>query len=193
MSAAQKTNRETPAQPEINGTKELGDSVTALYFRGVERLAEMQKSSIDLAAVHNAEAINPWKKFVQKIPGAPGLFMFDLASSAAERFVETQKSAIDLVVEQSHAFAEIVSERTTAAAKATESAAGLVQQTVERTVASQKKALDQTAAHAKAAFESTRKQFGFTGNTADIATDSFQRSVDTMVEAQKELLDIAIH
>ena len=66
-----------------------------------------------------------------------------------------------------------------------------MQQTVEQSVEAQKKALDYSVAQTKAAFQTAKKQFGLTGTPAEAAADSFQRGVDSMIETQKELLDIA--
>jgi hypothetical protein len=58
-------------------------------------------------------------------------------------------------------------------------------------VATQKKALDNSVAQSKAAFETAKKQFGLTGTPVEAAAESFQRGVDSLIETQKELLDIA--
>ena len=190
MIATKKTHSEQAAS---GATKkpDVVESVAALYTKGVERLAEVQKKSVDLAAQQNAELIDTWKKFADMVPGVPGLFMLDVAADAFKRFADTQKGAIDLVVEQSHALAGLAKERTAATAKATEGAVTLVQEMVERSVTTQKKALDTSAAQTKAAFETAKQQFGLTGTPAEAAADSFRRGVDTLVETQKELLDIA--
>jgi hypothetical protein len=89
--------------------------------------------------------------------------------------------------------AEMTRERVTEAGKANESASAYVQQAVERAVGVQKKALDHTAAHTKAVFDAFRSQFGIAGTPADAAVDSFHKGIDTVIDAQKELLDIAVH
>ena len=117
--------------------------------------------------------------------------MLDLASNAFERYADTQKGAIDLVLEQSHALANIVKERSLSLTEATESAAKIVQQAVGHSIEAQKKALDTSAAQTKAAFANAKKQFGLAGTPAEAAAESFQRGVDSLIESQKELLDIA--
>jgi hypothetical protein len=57
----------------------------------------------------------------------------------------------------------------------------------------QKKALENTAAQTKAVVDIAKHQFGFTGPQADAMTESFHRGVDTIVEAQKDLMDIVTH
>jgi chorismate mutase len=170
---------------------EIVDTITSLYTTGVERIAEVQKKGIDLAVKQNAELLDAWKKIAQAVPGAPGLFMLDLASNAFERYADTQKGAIDLVLEQSHALADLVKERATATAEALAGAPAIVKQTVDQSVAAQKKALDYSAAQSKAAFASAREQFGIKGTPAETAAETFERGVDSLIESQKELLDIA--
>ena len=63
------------------------------------------------------ELIEACKKAVRFIPEAPGLFLFDLIGQTFERFVETEKSAIDLAVEQSHTVVGLAKERGTSASK----------------------------------------------------------------------------
>jgi len=124
-------------------------------------------------------------------PGAPGLVMLDLVSNAFDRYADTQKGAIDLVLEQSHALAKLAKERASSTANATEGAGAIVKQTVDRAVEAQKNALDYSVAQTKVAFETAKQQFGMTGTPAGAAAESFQRGVDGLIEAQKELLDIA--
>jgi len=190
MNTNKKTTKE-PGSAAAAEKTEVVETIATLYTKGVERIAEVQKKGSDLAGKQNAELLDAWKKIAQLVPGAPGLFMLDLASNAFERYAETQKGAIDLVLEQSHALAGLVKERAASTANTTEGAAAIVQQTVEQSVEAQKKALDYSVAQSKAAFQTAKKQFGLTGTPAEAAADSFQRGVDSLIETQKELLDIA--
>ncbi|HUH61537.1 MAG TPA: hypothetical protein VLZ50_01015, partial [Terracidiphilus sp.] len=97
----------------------------------------------------------------------------------------------DLVVEQTRAMANLTKERTSSVSKATQGAVAAVQQTMERSVAAQKKALDFSAAQSKATVDTAKQQFGLVGTPAETLADSLQHGVDTFVETQKELLDIA--
>jgi hypothetical protein len=64
---------------------------------------------------------------------------------------------------------------------------------VERAAAVQKKVLDQTATQTKLVLDTVKQQFGFAGWPAGAAVDSIHRGVDAVIEAQKDLLDIAVH
>jgi hypothetical protein len=190
MNTTKKTTDQTVSAAAAEQT-EVVETIATLYTNGVERLAEVQKKGIDLAVKHNAELLDAWKKIAKVFPGAPGLVMLDLASNAFDRYADTQKGAIDLVLEQSHALASLVKERAASTANATEGAAAIVKQTVDRAVAAQKNALEHSVAQTKVAFETAKQQFGMTGTPAGAAAESFQRGVDGLIEAQKELLDIA--
>jgi hypothetical protein len=170
---------------------EVVETITNLYTKSVERIAEVQKKGIDLAVKQNAELIDAYKKVAQTVPGASGLLILDLAANAFERYADTQKGAIDLVLEQSHALVGLAKERIGATAEAAEGAKAVVQQTVEQSVAAQKKALDYSAAQGKAAFAAAKQQFGLAGTPAESLADSLERGVDQLVATQKELLDLA--
>ena len=131
-----------------------------------------------------------WKKFTLPVPG---VLMLDLATTAFERFAETQKGAIDLMVEQTHALAELVKERKVKATDTMEEGKTTAQEAIEHSVAAQKTALDYTTKQTKAAFETAKQQFGYAGTPAGTAADSMERGMDVVVEAQKELLDLVAH
>ncbi len=72
-----------------------------LFNKGLERVAEVSKSSLDLAVAQNTEFLASCKNAL-KIP-MPGLSLFDMAGSAFEGYVALQKSLLGLAVEQSTA------------------------------------------------------------------------------------------
>ena len=168
---------------------DIVETITELYTSGVERLAEIEKKSLEIAVQHNAELAGAWKKLTF---GAPASMMLDLATNAFERFAETQKGAIDLVVEQAHTFSNTVKQRGIKATDTLEEGKKRAKEAIEHSVAAQKTALDYTAKQAKAVLETTKNQFGYSGTPAGIAADSMQRGVDVVVEAQKELLDALV-
>jgi hypothetical protein len=158
-----------------------------LYTKNVERLAELQKKSLEIASEQNAELIDACKKAARFIPENPGLFLFDLVGQSFERFVETQKSAIDLAVEQSHVVAGLAKERGNSAVKVAEGVTALFKQSVEYSVAAQKKALDYYSEQHKSACEAAKKQFRIPDNPA---ADAFQSGIDALIQTQKTMLDI---
>src|SRR5271166_6040911 len=166
---------------------EAVEAFIPLYTKNVERLAELQKKSLDAAAEQNAELIDACKKAFNYIPETPGLFLFDLVGQSFNRFVETQKGAIDLAVQQSHVVAGIAKERGVSATKVAEGVTELFQQSVEYSVATQKKALDYYADQHKAACETAKKQFHIPSNPA---ADAFQSGINALIQTQKTMLDI---
>ncbi len=166
---------------------EVVEAFIPLYTKNVERLAELQKKSLDVAAEQNAELIAACKKVSNYVPETPGLFLFELVGQTFERFVETQKGAIDLAVEQSHVVAGLAKERGVSAAKVAEGVTELFKQSVEQSVAAQKKALDYYAEQHRTACETAKKQFRIPNNPA---ADAFQSGIDALIQTQKTMLDI---
>lgn len=189
MSTAQRV-REPMGVPEKEKT-DWADSAAKMFTAGVGRMAEVQKKGIDVAVQQNAELLDLWKKAVRRMPGAPGLFLLELQGTGFDRYASIQRAAIDMVVEQSRAFADLVRERADKAAKVNEEMDQFTKKTVERVVAMQKKALDESAVQAREAVETSGRQFG-AGSPVEAVADSMQRGVDAVVDAQKELLDMAV-
>jgi len=168
-------------------TSEITDVFTPVYLNTVARVAELQKSSLDVVAEQTSEWIGAWKKAFSFFPVNPPTFFFDIANQAVQTAVETQKSAIDLVVEQTEAVTEITKLRADAYSKITETATASFQNTITRSVEAQKKALEFAGTQSKAFFEATKKQVG--GGPVAIVVDSFERGANTLIEAQKSILD----
>jgi hypothetical protein len=188
------TTKNTAGGPVSTAAAEHTESVetiTNLYSKSVERIAEVQKKGIDLAVKQNAELLNACKKVSQTGPGVSSLFMLDLAANAFAQFADTQKGAIDLLVEQSHALTGLVKESAKAAVKVGSETSAIFFRTVEWSVVAQKKAIDDSASQGKAAFEKAKQYFGLTGTPAEQVAESFQHGVDSLIATQKELLDIA--
>jgi hypothetical protein len=185
MSTARKSTKSAAEAAEKN---EVVETFIPLYTQNVERLAELQKKSLEIAAEQNGELIEACKKAVRFIPEAPGMFLFDLIGQTFDRFVETEKGAIDLAVEQSHAVASLAKERGASASKVAAGVTSLFKQSVEHSVAAQKKALDYYAEQHKTACEAAKKQFRIPSNPA---ADAFQSGIDALIETQKTMLDIA--
>lgn len=180
-----RTRKSTTAAPEKN---ELVDSFVPLYNKSIERAAELQKKSLDVAFEQSAELMALWKKLLHLVPGTPGVFMIDAFAQMFERFVDTQKEAIDLAMEQGHAAAGLAKERGGYVGKFGEGMSTLMQKSLEHSVAAQKKALDSFAEQNQAIYEAAKRQFRFSSTPA---TEAFQSGLDTLIQTQKTMLDIA--
>jgi hypothetical protein len=170
---------------------EFVDAVTPLVLNNVGRVADLQKKTLDLAAEQSAELIGAWKKAFSYFPVTPPAFFFDFADQAIQTAIKNQKSAIDLVVEQTEAATDIASVRLEAYSKIAQGVSTTIRKSVERSVDAQAKVLEFASAQNKAGFESAKKQIGAASGPATAILDTFQLGADTVIEAQKSFLNIA--
>ena len=181
------THKSTKSEKETV-KKEVIDNFTPLLTKGVERVAELQKKSLELLAEQHSEVLNTWKKAFNVVPGTPGVFMLDMFGQIFDRYIETQKDAIDLTVEQTHAVAGLAKERGGYVSKVGDGVTAVVQKSMEHSIAAQKKALDSFAEQNKTMYEEAKRQFRFSNTPA---TEAFQSGLDALIETQKTMLDIA--
>ena len=170
---------------------EVAETITAVYTKNVERLAEAQKNGLDLALQQNSDLIGAWKKIAQIVPGTPVPSVLDLVANAFGQFVDLQKGAIDLALEQSQTLTALAKERINSFASANEAVTTFVQETVERAAVAQKNAIDFSAAQTKTVIDTFKKQSGVAGTPVEAAADSMQHGFDTLVESQKNILNFA--
>ena len=170
---------------------EFVDAFTPLVLSSVERVADLQKKTLDVAAEQTAEWIGAWKKAFSYFPVTPPAFIFDVAGQAVQTAIENQKGAIDLMVEQTQSVAGIAKVRADAYSKIVDGVTTTVQKSVVRSVEAQKKVLEFAASQNKTIFESTKRQLGTAAEPANMVIDSFQRGTDALIEAQKSFLNIA--
>jgi len=185
------TTRKYTKEASVENQTEVVETITTLYTKSVERLAEVQKNALDVALQQNADLVGAWKKIAQVTPGTPVPTILDLVANTFGQFVDLQKGAIDLVLEQSQTLAGLANERGEAVSKATDAVTAIVQDTVERAAATQKNVIEFSAAQTKTVFDTFKKQSGVAGTPVEVAADSIQRGFDTLVETQKEILNIA--
>jgi hypothetical protein len=186
-----KSNHEPTPEEMRAETAEFGANLAGLFLKSVERFAELQKQGIDVAVQQNAEMTDMIKKMAEKVPGAPRPAVFDMATGNVARAADTQKSAINFVVEQSKVWTDTFKDRSQTAKDFSDSNSKTVKQTLERSFAVNKKVLENTAAGAKAMMDAAKEQFGLRGTQAEAMTDSFIKGIDTAVDAQKKVMDIA--
>ena len=187
MPTTSKSSKKTTAAVK----QEFADAFTPAVLSSVERVAELQKKTLDITAEQTTEWIGAWKKAYSYFPVTPPTFIFDVANQAIQTAVETQKSAIDLVVEQTKSVAGIAKVRADAYSKIVDGVTSTVQKSVARSVEAQKKVLEFAAEQNKAVFEGTKKQLGAAAGPATVIVDTFQRGAEAVIEAQKSILNIA--
>ncbi len=184
MSTSTKSNK---AEGTIEGACNTA-AYASLFNKGLERVAELSKSSLDLAVEQNAEILASCKNALKGT--FPGMFMLDMAGSAFEGYVALQKNLLGLAVQQSAAVIDVAQECQDAS-KARDGINALIQESVDRSVAAQNSVLDFAAKQTKAAGETVKQQPGVTGTPVETVTESVQRGVDTVISAQKEILNLA--
>jgi hypothetical protein len=182
-----KSSKKTSPAATATAGNDFVETFTPVYLNSVERVAEMQKQCLDVAAEQTAEWIGAWKSVFTAFPVPTPTFLFDVAGQAVQTCVETQKSAIDLAVEQTQAVTEIANQRAEAYSKIAKTARGTIGTAVERSVDAQKKVLDFAAAQNKTICEATRKQIGNSPVTTFV--DSYERGANTLIETHKSILD----
>ena len=180
--------RPTPKSTKSTEKADLTETFLPMYTKSVERLAELQKKTLEFTALQNTEWMQAWKKAARFTPENPGMFMFELAGQMFDRFLDTQRGVIEKAVEQTHTAAGVAKDRGKSMGKAAEGMAGLFQQAMEQSIAAQKKALDFFAEQQKMAYETAKRQFRFASNPA---TEAFQSGLDALIETQKTMLDMA--
>jgi hypothetical protein len=163
----------------------------ALFRRGLANAALAHRYGMAMAAQYGDEALETAKNALRLGPAAPGMFLFDIAHQAIHGYVETHNRIMDLTFEQGAAVLETARDGSESAARIATGMAAMLQQTVVRSVAAQKIALDFAAQQSRIATGAAKKQFGIAGTPAEAAADTIQRGVDALVEAQKEMLELA--
>jgi hypothetical protein len=160
-----------------------------LYHKGLERAVEAGKISLDQAVQQNADLVAAIKKAL-KGTSVPGLFILDLAAEAFEGFVSVQKQLLALGLEQSSAMLAALENYDQNTAK--EDLASAFQATLDRSIAAQNTVTEYAAKQSKAVSETVKQQPGVAGTAVETIADSVQRSFDTVLGVQKEMLNIAV-
>lgn len=159
---------------------------TKLFNKGLERIVEASKATLDLAAAQNADLLAAIKKAAK--PAQVPEFVFDLAGQAVAGQVSLQKNLLDLVVAQNLSLSELAQELIAEPAKAQAGLTKLIQQSVDRGVSAQDSVLEYAAAQAKAVSESVKMQPNVAGSPVETVADSIQKGVETAIATQKEIL-----
>lgn len=163
------TSKSTKDTASVMAAEFDSAAFSGLYVKGVERVADIQKKVLDVAAQQSAEAIDFYKKALKLFPLLPGTDVFEIAGQSFDRFVETQKSVIELVVEQNAAVVDTAKERGSSTCKVVSDFAKITQQSVERGVALHKNTLEFAAQQMKAVSEAAKQQFGIRACCAGLA------------------------
>ena len=188
MPNTSKSSKKVSSVKEFHPAREVAETLTPVYLKGVQRVADVQKKSLDVAAEQASDWIAVYKKAFSYLPVAAPAFCFDLAEQVVENVVDTQKNVIDLFVEQSEAVVSTVNEQAEAYNKVAEGVAAAVQASVVRSVEAQQKALSFAAEQSSTFYKNAKNQFGVEPVAAVV--DTVERGTKAILEAQKSLIEV---
>jgi hypothetical protein len=191
MPNTSKSSKKAAPATKAAAATDFVDVFTPVIVNTVEQVADLQKKTLDVAAEQTAQWMGAWKQAFSFFPVAPPAFIFEVAGQAVQTAIENQKSAIDLVVEQTKSATEITKVRADAYTKIAAGVTTSIKKSVEQTVVAQKNVLDFASEQNKAVFGSAKKQLSSVPGPATLIVDSFQRGTDAVIDAQKSALDFA--
>jgi len=160
-----------------------------LCHKGFERAVEAGKIGLNLAAQQNNDGIAAIKKALKG--SQLNLSGLDLFSQAVEGYIAIQKSLLDMALDQSASILESIEECTLDKSKAKTELANIMQQTVDRSLNARNTVVEFASKQAKVLHENLMAQPGIAGSPVEAVSDSVQRGFDTVISAQKEILNIA--
>ena len=150
-----------PTKAETTEAAYFPFASATLFSKGLERVIEASKTSLDLAVEQNAEVLASCKKALNA-SSMPGSFIFDMAGKAFEGYVTFQKSLLDFTVEQNNTAVEAAHEYSHDASKAKEEISHVIRQSVDHAEAAQKSAVDLAAKQTKEVSDTVKHQREFT-------------------------------
>jgi hypothetical protein len=156
-----------------------------LYQKGLEQAVEAGKNALNLSAQQNAELIANVKNALKGVT-LPGMFILDLAAQAFAGYITVQVKLMDMALQQSAATIQAMinfgqdGNIDTAAFQAS----------VDRALEAQYTVLDFTAEQTHAVSASMKEQLA--GTPAENLAETMQRSFDTALGMQKDILNIAV-
>lgn len=151
---------------------------TALLNKGWERVFELSKTSLELAAEQNAEVLDSYKKSMR----ASGSVLFNLASKTLEDYVALQMELLSLAVR--YLFIKAVQENGDESNNEKPAISNLLLKSVDRTIALQRSILALSAKQTEAVSEQP------CGAPDEIVDDSAQLQADTLLA--KEIVDLVV-
>ena len=185
------TKTEFAPQAGIAETPEtVMGAFTTLLKRNVERMVDLQKTTLDTVSHQNADVMETMRHTLKSVPNAPELFT--LAQQGVEGWIGAQKSILDWIGQQS-AMTVKATEQNGSTPLTTAKLSEFVQQAAEQSVATQKTILDFAAKQNKAVTEAIQRQAGVKGTPVAAVSESISRGVATLIDGQKTFLDTTLN
>ena len=147
MNTNPKSNKEpTPESPAAEKPEERTTaSITAvadMAQRSIERLAELQRITLDTVVAQSEDTAKAWKSAAKVPEAAPVAAIVELTGRGIQKFVEMQKSLLQLTVQQSTMRANAIKEQGNLSSTAMATFADTVKQGMEAAASAQKIMLD---------------------------------------------------
>jgi hypothetical protein len=158
----------------------------SLFGKGLERVVEVSKTSLDLLVVQNTEFLGSCRRAL-KGSSLPGFFLLDLAGRAFEDWVTLQKRLLDLTVEQSSAVLEAAQGNNRNAGTAKSGIAQANQQMADRRVTPRKSVPEAAPKLIKVANEVLKQQVA--GAHTPAVKDSIEHNAGALIA--KEIVPLA--
>jgi len=166
------------------------DAFASLAINGVGRAIEASKTWLNLAANQNADILDAMKKAMAGTPWA-GLPLLELTEQAVEGYVAIQNELLDLTLEQITAVTNACQAAGTDVEKAKSEFANVLRTSADRATVAQNSVMKYASKQAKAGMDAVKAQRGVAGTDAEVMADAIQRGFDTVVAAQKDLMEMA--
>lgn len=120
---------------------EVTSAYATLYLKGLERVVEVSKTSLDVAAEQNTEVLDYCRKALKSY-SMPGLLLCDIADEAFKGYVTLQKNLLDFAVEKGATLTEEAREYSHDAGEAVAISEHVIRQSAARAIATQKSVLN---------------------------------------------------
>ncbi len=148
--------------------------------KGLERLFEVSKTSLELAVEHNTEVLVSYKKALTM----PGFLLFGLANRVLEDYVVVLKRLLDLAIV--HPVSEADQKDSHNTSKTKTEITDQILESVDRVIAAQKSILSLTAKKT----HTVNEQACVNGAPAETFEDILQLRVDALLA--KEIVDLVV-
>jgi hypothetical protein len=191
MNASPKSTKEDPAAGKAEAPEMFLTTFAGMFHRGVERTAGLHKAMLDTFVQQTTDVNHAFRDTLRNLPMAPAMAMLDVGEEMMGRLVEADKNITDVLVKQSAHMVDLSKERTNSVSRAAVVARDLFRETAESGIAVQKIVLDLAAEGNKAVTQTVKSQNGVAGTPLFTAADNFGKGVGTVIETQKEILEVA--
>jgi hypothetical protein len=161
---------------------------STLLVRGVERLADLQKQTLEVLNRQNKDINSTLGEALRATPAMPGKTVLELTEEAVEDWTSALNKVLDLTVQQSAQALECVKE---GSGKSAALLTDLVRQSAGRAIAAQQITLEFAALQTKAVSEAVKCLAGIEEPIFEAVTYSMQRGLDALIRKEKEFLAAA--